>query len=83
MAAVTSFERLLAFGLTATIGLQAAMNIAVVTVVTPTTGISLPLISAGGSGIVAFSLAVGLLIAIAHRSAHTPANARASDVVLD
>ncbi len=72
-AAITPFERLLAFGLTATLGLQAAMNIAVVTVVTPTTGISLPFISAGGSGIVVFSLAVGLLMAIAHRSAHAPA----------
>ncbi len=72
MAAVTSFERLMAFGLTVTVGLQAAMNMAVVTVVTPTTGISLPLVSAGGSGIVAFSTAVGLLMAIAHRSAQAP-----------
>ena len=67
MAAPTRFERLLALGLTATIGLQAAMNIAVVTVLTPTTGISLPLISAGGSGVTAFSIAIGLLSAIAAR----------------
>jgi len=62
-------ERLLAFGLTATIGLQAVMNIAVVTVMAPTTGISLPLVSAGGSGLMAFSFSVGLLGAIAHRNA--------------
>ena len=61
------FERLLAFGLTATVGLQAAMNIAVVTVAVPTTGISLPLISAGGSGLLTFCLATGVLAAIAAR----------------
>ncbi len=84
MSAVNSFERLLAFGLTTTLGLQAAMNIAVVTVVTPTTGISLPFISAGGSGIVAFSLAVGLLMAIAYRSAHaTEMNEAAQDLDME
>lgn len=62
-------ERLLAFGITATIGLQAAMNIAVVTVMAPTTGISLPLISAGGSGVLMFSAAIGLLAGIAARTA--------------
>ncbi|UCE61254.1 MAG: FtsW/RodA/SpoVE family cell cycle protein [Phycisphaerales bacterium] len=68
MAARTPFERILAFGITATVGLQAAMNIAVVTVVTPTTGISLPLISAGGSGVVTFCVASGVLAAIAART---------------
>lgn len=63
----TPFERLLAFGITATIALQAILNIAVVTVLTPTTGVSLPLISAGGSGMLIFSGAVGLLMAIAVR----------------
>ncbi|MGB2985364.1 MAG: FtsW/RodA/SpoVE family cell cycle protein, partial [Phycisphaerae bacterium] len=67
LAARTRFERLLAFGLTAMIGLQVVMNIAVVTVVTPTTGISLPLISAGGSGVMSVCLAIGLLVAIAAR----------------
>ncbi len=64
----TRFERLLAFGITACLGLQAAMNVAVVTVATPTTGISLPFISAGGSGLLVYSLAIGLLAAIAARS---------------
>ncbi len=67
LAAPSRFERLLAFGLTATLGLQAAMNIAVVTVVTPTTGISLPLVSAGGSGLLTFCLVTGLLAAMARR----------------
>lgn len=65
--APTQFERLLAFGLTLAMTLQAAMNIAVVTVITPTTGISLPLISAGGSGIMAYGFSIGLLAAIASR----------------
>jgi cell division protein FtsW len=64
----TRFERLLAFGITSVIGWQAVMNIAVVTVVTPTTGISLPLVSAGGSGLVTMCLAIGLLAAIALRA---------------
>ena len=66
------FERLLAFGLTATVGLQAAMNIAVVTVLAPTTGISLPLISAGGSGLVTFCFVLGLLGAMACRNITQP-----------
>lgn len=63
------FERLLAFGLTGVIGVQAALNIAVVTVVTPTTGISLPLVSAGGSGLLTFCLLIGVLGGIASRAA--------------
>ena len=69
ISARTRFERLLAFGLTATLGLQVAMNVAVVTVMAPTTGISLPLISAGGSGVISFSIAVGILAAVAKRAA--------------
>jgi cell division protein FtsW len=64
----TRAERLLAFGLVATIGFQAAINIAVVTVVAPTKGISLPLLSAGGSGILTVCLALGILVGIAKHS---------------
>ena len=65
----TLFERQVAFGLTACLGLQAVLNIAVVTVMAPTTGIPLPLVSAGGSGVLTCSLAIGLLAAIASRGA--------------
>ncbi len=68
LVARTRFERLLAFGLTFLVALQAAMNIAVVTVVTPTTGVPLPMLSAGGSGMFTVCAAVGLLAAIAHRA---------------
>lgn len=64
-AASSDFERLLAFGLTATLGLQTVMNVAVVTALVPTTGISLPLVSVGGSGVLTYSFALGLLAAIA------------------
>lgn len=67
MRAATPFERLVAFGLTASIGLQAALNMCVVTVLTPTTGISLPFVSAGGSNLVIYAVAVGALAAIERR----------------
>lgn len=55
------FGRLLAFGVGSMLGLQAAINMAVATVSVPTKGLSLPLISAGGSGLVITCAALGLL----------------------
>jgi len=60
--------RLLAFGLAATIGLQAAIHIGVDLGVLPTKGISLPFVSAGGSGLVIMCLAVGLIMSVAKTS---------------
>ena len=48
------------------IGLQALINIAVATVSVPTKGLSLPLVSAGGSGLIITCAALGLLYSIAH-----------------
>jgi cell division protein FtsW len=59
-----SFGRMLAFGIGSMIGLQAAINIAVATVSVPTKGLSLPLISAGGSGLVITCAALGLLSSV-------------------
>lgn len=65
----TEFGRLLALGVTLTVGFQAAMNVAVVTVSIPTKGIGLPLVSAGGSGVMLFGVLIGLMINVArHRS---------------
>ncbi len=65
-----AFGRFLAFGIAAMVGLQALINIAVATVAVPTKGLSLPLISAGGSGLVITCAALGLLKSIAtHRHA--------------
>ncbi len=67
-AAPSEFGRLLALGATLTIGFQAAMNIAVVTVSVPTKGIGLPFVSAGGTGVIFFSILVGMLVNVArHR----------------
>jgi cell division protein FtsW len=65
--------RLLAFGIILTLGLQAAMNIAVVTVSVPTKGISLPLVSAGGSGAIFLGALTGVLANIARTGPlHSP-----------
>jgi len=67
------YGSLLAFGITFTIGLQAVVNIAVVTCSAPTKGIALPMVSAGGSALVATMAALGLLMNVAsHIEAETP-----------
>jgi len=60
---------LIALGATLLVGLQAAINIAVVTRSMPTKGISLPLVSYGGSSLVFTLFAIGLLLNVA---AHPP-----------
>ena len=64
-----SFGKLLAAGITLLIGLQAAFNVGVVTNSVPTKGISLPFVSAGGSGVLFLGLAAGLLASIKRRHA--------------
>jgi cell division protein FtsW len=59
-----SFGRLLAFGAACMIGFQALINIAVATVSVPTKGLSLPLVSAGGTGLVITCAALGLLASV-------------------
>lgn len=58
------FGQLLAFGIGAMIGLQALINIAVATVSVPPKGLSLPLVSAGGTGLVITCAALGLLYSV-------------------
>lgn len=60
----TAFGRLLGLGITLTIGLQAAMNLMVVTGMLPTKGIALPLLSAGGTGWVLTAFSLGLLVSM-------------------
>ncbi len=59
------FGQLLAGGIVLAIGIQAALNIAVVTVVVPTKGIPLPFVSAGGTSMLLSAAAVGVLVNIA------------------
>jgi cell division protein FtsW len=63
-----TFGLLLGTGLSFLIGLQAFINIAVVTNVLPNKGLSLPFISRGGSNLVVMLVCVGMLVAIARRS---------------
>jgi cell division protein FtsW len=59
-----SFASLLAFGLTAVLILSAVVNMAVVMGMLPTKGLPLPLLSYGGSALVATMLEVGILAAL-------------------
>ena len=56
------FGSLLAGGITSMIGVQAVMNVAVVTGMMPTTGLPLPFFSSGGTSIAVLMCAVGLLL---------------------
>lgn len=56
--------RLVALGVLATVGLQATINLAVVTGLGPTKGIALPLLSSGGTGWILTAASLGLLVAI-------------------
>jgi len=58
------FGKMVAFGITAMVGLQAAINIAVVTASMPTKGIALPFISSGGTGWIMNAAAIGVLMSI-------------------
>ncbi|MBI5778732.1 MAG: putative lipid II flippase FtsW [Planctomycetes bacterium] len=68
------FGSLLAIGITLMIVIQAVINIAVVTALMPTKGISLPFISYGGSGLLVFMFAIGILVNIAVQSEHKNPN---------
>ena len=60
----TPLLKLAGLGVVMTIGLQAAINLAVVTGMGPTKGIALPLVSAGGTGWILTAACLGLLVAI-------------------
>ena len=59
---------LLAAGITSMIGLQAFINMGVVTGILPTTGLPLPFFSAGGTSVTMIMAAVGILLSISRAS---------------
>ena len=68
MRAKDRFGALLAMGLVFQIGLQAALNIAVVTDTIPNTGISLPFFSYGGTSLLMLLTEMGMVLAISRYS---------------
>jgi cell division protein FtsW len=65
-----TFGFLLASGVTAIVGLQVIVNIAVVLSLMPTTGITLPFISYGGSSLIFLTVGVGILLNISRYGSH-------------
>ncbi len=61
------FGCLLGAGITSMIGLQAFINMGVVTGMLPTTGLPLPFFSAGGTSVSMIMAAVGILLSISQR----------------
>ncbi len=61
------FGRLLATGIVALLAVQAVINTGMLVGLLPITGLSLPLVSYGGSGMLTHGLALGLLINVALR----------------
>ncbi len=64
------FGRVIAYGLTMAITVQALINIGVVTGCLPTKGLALPFISYGGSNLLVNGLMVGILVNIARHGAN-------------
>lgn len=62
--AVNKYSAMLAFGSTLLITLQALLNIAVASEVIPTTGVSLPFFSYGGTAHIFMMLAVGFVLSV-------------------
>jgi len=65
------FGKLLAFGITFSIVLQAFINISVTTGVLPVTGVTLPLISHGGTSVVLTLFMLGILLNISRKRIRT------------
>jgi cell division protein FtsW len=62
------FARLVAFGITTTLVLQAFFNISVVVSLLPTKGIPLPLISSGGTSVFCTLASIGVLLNITRKT---------------
>lgn len=73
MRAPDKFGTLMAIGLTLQVGLQAALNIMVVTNTIPNTGISLPFFSYGGTALVMLLTQMGIVLSISRASSVTKA----------
>jgi cell division protein FtsW len=68
LGAPDTFGALLATGITAWLVIQAFINIGVVVVLVPITGITLPFVSAGGTSLLISFVAVGILLSISRET---------------
>jgi cell division protein FtsW len=68
LSAPDTFGALLAVGITGWLTVQAFINIGVVVVLLPITGITLPFVSAGGSSLLVSFAAVGILLSISRET---------------
>lgn len=64
------FGKLLGFGLTFLLGLEALLNMGVTTALLPNKGLPLPFVSYGGSSLLAAMIAIGILINIHRQGVH-------------
>jgi cell division protein FtsW len=62
-----TFGGYLAFGITAMFGLQALLNVGVVLGVVPNKGITLPLVSYGGTSLIVTMFLIGLVLNVGRR----------------
>ena len=62
------YEAMLAMGISFQVGLQSALNIAVVTSTVPNTGISLPFFSYGGTSLIMLLIEMGMVLAVSRNS---------------
>ena len=69
MRAEDPFSRYMVFGFTVLITLQAALNMGVAVGLFPTTGLTLPLVSYGGSSLVSTLAAFGIILSVSRFSA--------------
>ncbi len=66
--APSTFAQFLAVGLTMNLVLYGFINVAVVTMIVPTTGLPMPFLSYGGSSLMSVGLSVGILLNISRNS---------------
>ena len=73
MNARTSFHSLTAFGIVCMLGLQTMLIVGGNTKLLPLTGVTLPLIAAGGSSLVSTFFSIGVLLGISSMNAEDEA----------